>query len=81
MPSRLGAAVRGRCEVVSIDLRGACVDFPIFDAKGRSLKKTLLSLAPMGKTGGKIGIDRRVPISETLRDVTVSLRQGDRLAW
>jgi ABC-2 type transport system ATP-binding protein len=65
--------------MVSIDLNGACVDFPIFDAKSRSLKKTVLGLAPLGNAGGKIGIDQRVPIIEALREVTVSLRQGDRV--
>lgn len=34
---------------------------------------------PVGEAGGKIGIDRRVPIIEALREVTVSLRQGDRV--
>jgi ABC-2 type transport system ATP-binding protein len=59
--------------VVSIDLRGACVDFPIFDAKSRSLKKAVPG------TGGKIGTDQPIPIIEALRGITLSLRQGDRL--
>ena len=36
--------------MVSIDTYNACVDFPIFDAKSRSLKKAVMSSA-----GGKIG--------------------------
>ena len=36
--------------MVSIDTYNACVDFPIFDAKSRSLKKAMLSTA-----GGSIG--------------------------
>ena len=36
--------------MVSIDTYNACVDFPIFDAKSRSLKKAMMSSA-----GGKIG--------------------------
>ena len=36
--------------MVSIDTFDACVDFPIFDAKSRSLKKAFL-----GKAGGTIG--------------------------
>lgn len=61
--------------MVSIDLEGAGVDFPIFDAKTRSLKKAVL-----GRAGGRIGTNSKVPIIEALRDVTVSLRKGDRVA-
>src|SRR5437763_14281414 len=60
--------------MVSIDVWNASVDFPIFDAKSRSLKK-----AVMGKVGGKIGTGQRVPIIEALRDITLSLREGDRV--
>jgi hypothetical protein len=60
------------------------VDFPIFDAKSRSLKKAILGLTPRclsppGKTGGKIGPDQRIPIIEALNGITISLREGDRL--
>ncbi len=61
--------------MVSIDVWNAAVDFPIFDAKSRSLKKAVL-----GKTGGKIGTDSRVPIIEALNDINLSLRHGDRVA-
>ncbi|HEY8374115.1 MAG TPA: ABC transporter ATP-binding protein [Pseudonocardiaceae bacterium] len=60
--------------MVSIDVHNACVDFPIFDAKTRSLKKAFL-----GKVGGKIGTDSKVPVIEALRDITLSLRHGDRV--
>ncbi|MBE1572995.1 ABC transporter ATP-binding protein [Amycolatopsis roodepoortensis] len=60
--------------MVSIEVRGAYVDFPIFDAKTRSLKKRVL-----GKVGGKIGTGSKVPIIEALRDVSLSLREGDRV--
>jgi ABC-2 type transport system ATP-binding protein len=63
--------------MVSIDVRGACVNFPIFDAKARSLKKTLLGT--VGRAGGKIGIDAKVPVIEALRNVSLSLRHGDRV--
>jgi len=59
----------------SIDLAGAAVDFPIFDAKTRSLKKAVL-----GRAGGRIGTASKVPIVEALRDITLSLRTGDRVA-
>ena len=61
--------------MVSIDVWNASVDFPIFDAKTRSLKKQVL-----GKVGGKIGTEARVPIVEALHDITLSLRTGDRVA-
>jgi ABC-2 type transport system ATP-binding protein len=61
--------------VVSIDIQGASVDFPIFDAKTRSLKKAVL-----GRAGGRIGTDSKVPIIQALRDITVALRKGDRVA-
>ncbi|MFC3447801.1 galactan export ABC transporter ATP-binding subunit Wzt/RfbE [Amycolatopsis speibonae] len=60
--------------MVSIEVQGAYVDFPIFDAKTRSLKKRVL-----GKVGGKIGTDAKVPIIEALRDISLSLSEGDRV--
>ncbi|GHE99568.1 ABC transporter ATP-binding protein [Amycolatopsis deserti] len=60
--------------MVSIDVQNAYVDFPIFDAKTRSLKKKVL-----GKVGGKIGTESKVPIIEALQDITLSLREGDRV--
>ncbi|MGQ0572639.1 MAG: galactan export ABC transporter ATP-binding subunit Wzt/RfbE [Pseudonocardia sp.] len=59
----------------SIDVLDASVDFPIFDAKTRSLKKAVL-----GRAGGRIGTDSKVPIIQALRDVSLSLRRGDRVA-
>ncbi|WP_018683421.1 ABC transporter ATP-binding protein [Actinokineospora enzanensis] len=61
--------------MVSIEVRNACVDFPIFDAKTRSLKKAVL-----GKVGGKISDASRVPIIEALDNITLSLKEGDRVA-
>ncbi|HVK24403.1 MAG TPA: ABC transporter ATP-binding protein [Actinokineospora sp.] len=61
--------------MVSIEVQNASVDFPIFDAKTRSLKKAVL-----GKVGGKIGTEARVPIIEALHDITLSLKEGDRVA-
>ncbi|ORA85459.1 ABC transporter ATP-binding protein [Mycobacterium malmoense] len=60
---------------VSIQAHDAWVEFPIFDAKTRSLKKTFL-----GKAGGTIGrTASNVPIIEALRDITLSLNVGDRV--
>ncbi|MBV9515212.1 MAG: ABC transporter ATP-binding protein [Mycobacteriaceae bacterium] len=53
----------------------AWVEFPIFDAKSRSLKKTFL-----GKAGGTIGRNTsNVLVIEALKDVTLSLSTGDRV--
>jgi ABC-2 type transport system ATP-binding protein len=59
---------------VSIVTKDACVDFPIFDAKSRSLKKTV-----MGLVGGNIDSAAKVPIIEALRDITVTLEYGARV--
>jgi ABC-2 type transport system ATP-binding protein len=59
---------------VSIMTKDACVDFPIFDAKSRSLKKTV-----MGLVGGNIDSGSKVPVIEALRDITVSLEHGARV--
>ncbi|MFI5559225.1 ABC transporter ATP-binding protein [Amycolatopsis japonica] len=60
--------------MVSIEVHNAYVDFPIFDAKTRSMKKKVL-----GKVGGKIGTETKVPIIEALHDVSLSLKEGDRV--
>jgi ABC-2 type transport system ATP-binding protein len=60
--------------LVSIATHDACVDFPIFDAKSRSLKKTVL-----GMVGGNITTETKVPIIEALRDITLTLEHGDRV--
>ncbi|MEF9460027.1 ABC transporter ATP-binding protein [Mycobacteroides abscessus] len=61
--------------MVSIQTRQAWVEFPIFDAKSRSLKKAFL-----GKAGGAIGRNEsNVVVIEALRDITLSLKEGDRV--
>ena len=59
---------------VSITTKDACVDFPIFDARSRSLKKTV-----MGLVGGNIDSAAKVPVIAALRDVTLSLDHGARV--
>jgi ABC-2 type transport system ATP-binding protein len=59
---------------VSISLSKACVDFPVFDGRSRSLKKTVLSVV-----GGNIDSGRKVPIIEALRDIDLELRHGARV--
>ena len=58
-----------------IHTQNAWVEFPIFDAKSRSLKKAFL-----GKAGGTIGRNEsNVVVIEALRDITMSLEMGDRV--
>jgi ABC-2 type transport system ATP-binding protein len=67
--------LRSATHDVSIRTQGAWVEFPIFDAKSRSLKKTFL-----GKAGGTIGRNTsNVLVIEALRDITLSLDCGDRV--
>ncbi|WP_084436164.1 ABC transporter ATP-binding protein [Aldersonia kunmingensis] len=62
-------------EHVSIETHDAWVEFPIFDAKSRSLKKAFL-----GKAGGAIGRNSSdVVVVEALREITLSLKEGDRV--
>jgi ABC-2 type transport system ATP-binding protein len=60
--------------LVSIVTTDACVDFPIFDARSRSLKKTV-----MGMVGGNIATEAKVPVIEALRDISLTLTHGDRV--
>ena len=61
--------------MVSIDTYNACVDFPIFDAKSRSMKKAFL-----GAAGGAIGRNSdNVVVVEALKDINLHLREGDRV--
>ncbi|APT83810.1 ABC transporter ATP-binding protein [Corynebacterium aquilae] len=61
--------------MVSIDTYNACVDFPIFDAKSRSMKKAFL-----GAAGGAIGRNSdNVVVVEALKDINLHLKEGDRV--
>jgi ABC-2 type transport system ATP-binding protein len=71
----LGVNVSESKRQIGIATKDACVDFPIFDAKSRSLKKTV-----MGLVGGNIASTSKVPIIEALRDITVNLEHGSRVA-
>ncbi len=59
-----------------IEFKNVCVDFAIYNASGRSLKKRLIQVA----TGGQIGADHegRVVV-RALENLTFSLRDGDRV--
>lgn len=61
--------------MVSIDTHNACVDFPIFDAKSRSMKKAFL-----GAAGGVIGRNSsNTVVVEALKNINLHLREGDRV--
>ncbi|GAB36875.1 ABC transporter ATP-binding protein [Gordonia otitidis] len=60
---------------VRVDTWDACVDFPIFDAKTRSLKKSVL-----GAAGGVIGANAsNVVVVEALKNINLHLEHGDRI--
>ena len=61
--------------MVRIETHQACVDFPIFDAKTRSLKKAVL-----GVVGGNISSAHKVPVIEALNDIDITIEEGDRVA-
>jgi putative phosphonate transport system ATP-binding protein len=58
-----------------IALDNVSIDFPIYGAHAASLKQTLASAA----TGGRIGRETGVAVIQALRDITLDLRDGDRL--
>jgi lipopolysaccharide transport system ATP-binding protein len=62
--------------MASIEFENVCVDFAIYNANGRSLKKRLMQVA----TGGQIGADKegRVVV-RALEGLTFSLHDGDRV--
>lgn len=63
--------------MTQLDLHDVCVSFPVYHSGSRSVKKRLLSRG----TGGQLGSDanHRIVV-EALRNVSLSLRPGDRLA-
>jgi ABC-type polysaccharide/polyol phosphate transport system ATPase subunit len=62
---------------VFIHLDGVCVEFPVYNAHGRSLKRALVHMT----TGGHLGLDRndRVVV-RALEDINLQIEHGDRLA-
>lgn len=61
--------------MASITLDRAWVEFPIYNARGRSLRSNLFR-----RVGGQLAADDRDVVSvQALRDVSLALRPGDRL--
>jgi lipopolysaccharide transport system ATP-binding protein len=59
-----------------IEAEGVCVDFPLYHGNARSLKRTVVSAA----SGGRFNQDaKQRVVVEALRDISFSLRSGDRL--
>ncbi len=60
-----------------IDFQGVCVDFPVFNSSGRSLKKRLMRVA----TGGQLTQDAiGVVVIRALDNLTFRVHDGDRVA-
>ena len=62
--------------MISIDLRGVSVDFPIYGAESRSLKKRLLNR----RIGSHVSYGARHLVTiHALRDVSLKIRHGERV--
>ncbi len=62
--------------MVAVTLEGVCVDYPVYGAESRSLKKSLLR----GGIGSRVSHDahRRITV-HALRDISLQFREGDRI--
>jgi lipopolysaccharide transport system ATP-binding protein len=59
-----------------IEADGVCVDFPLYHGNARSLKRTVVSAA----SGGRFNKDaKQRVVVEALREISFTLRPGDRL--
>ena len=62
---------------VFIELNNVSVEFPVYNAHGRSLKSSLVSMT----TGGHIGLGKNDRIVvRAIDNVTLNIEHGDRLA-
>jgi lipopolysaccharide transport system ATP-binding protein len=60
-----------------IDFQGVCVDFPVYNSTGRSLKKRLMSVA----TGGQLSQDATgIVVIRALDTLTFKVQDGERVA-
>ncbi len=59
-----------------INLKSIWVRFPIYDAKQRSFKRTMISAA----TGGKISTTNKITFIEALQDISLHIQEGERVA-
>lgn len=61
--------------MVHINFNKVCVDFPIYNARNRSLKNTMMQAA----TGGRVDFGAKKTIIRSLNNVSFSLKSGDRI--
>lgn len=61
-----------------ISLENVTVRFPIYDARARSFKRTVMAAA----TGGRLVSDKpaKSTVIEALRDININIEQGERIA-
>ena len=76
--SDLGAVPVPAFSGAAIDVEALSIDFPLYHGSARSLKKTVMAAAS-GRLGRLGHDDQRRTVVQALRDVTFSLRPGDRL--
>ena len=63
---------------MEIKLDNVCVDIPVFNSQGRSLKKTVMGFA----TGGKVGLtESGKTVVRCLDNVCFTASPHDRIAW
>lgn len=55
--------------------KNVCVDFPIYNARNRSIKNTVMQAA----TGGKVDFGAKETIIRSLHNVSFNLKPGDRV--
>lgn len=58
-----------------ISFKNVCVDFPIYNAKNRSLKNTVMQAA----TGGRVDFGAKETVIRSLHNVSFDLKPGDRV--
>ena len=61
--------------MASIICKNVFIDFPIYSAKSRSLKNTMMQVA----TGGRVNFGAKGTVIRSLDDVSFELRDGDRV--
>src|SRR6516164_2487557 len=62
-----------------VDLHQASVQFPIYNARSRSLKSTIARHAVGATLGSRTGNDNDIVVVNALKNVTLTLRPGDRV--
>ena len=61
---------------MKISLKDVCVDIPVFNSQGRSLKKTVMGIA----TGGKIGLtEAGKTIVRSLDNINLDIKPHERV--